>query len=453
MKQLGLVIFGLIAIPLLLLAGAASADKSAADKDRELVTCKVELEKPVLPAQAATRTVVKITLDARRIPSTGKRPPINLSLVLDRSGSMAGDKLENAKEAAIAALRRLAEQDLFSLVIYSTNVETVIPAQAVDDIADLERRIRAIGSGGRTNLFGGVNQGAREIRKNLSDKRYTPRIILLSDGLANVGPNSAAELGRLGAALVKEGVSVTTVGVGNDYNEDLMTELSQRSDGNTYFVETSRDLPRIFGAELGDVLNVVARKVTIEIDCPEGIRPIRIIGRDGRLRGQRAEVAMNQLYGGQSKYVLLEVEVPATAASRTREVAQAHCTYESALDNRTQESKGAATARFSTDEQDILRSVNRDVQTEYAANSNAVLTNRVVELTDQGKANDAVKILIQRSSELEKQAEQYNNLALRSQSKELKIKADRLKSEGMGKSMRKWFRAESYQTINQQGTK
>ena len=101
-------------------------------------------------------------------------------------------------------------------------------------------------------------------------------MILLFDGLANVGPSSPADLGRLGKAFLKEGISVTTVGVGNDFNEDLMTQLSQTSDGNHYFVETSSDLPRIFAQELGDVLSVVARKVVVEIECPEGIRPIRI---------------------------------------------------------------------------------------------------------------------------------------------------------------------------------
>jgi Ca-activated chloride channel family protein len=453
MKQFGLAMVALGVVPLLLLAGTKDAGESAADKDKGLVTCKVELEKPVLPAEETTRTVVKITLDAERIPSSKKRPPINLAVVLDRSGSMSGNKLDNAKEAAIAAARRLDERDIFSLVVYGTSVETVVPAQTVDDIAALERRIRAIEASGSTNLFGGVNQGASEIRKHLSDKRYTPRIILLSDGLANVGPRSAVELGRLGAALVKEGVSVTTIGVGSDYNEDLMTELSQNSDGNTYFVETSRDLPRIFAAELGDVLSVVARNVTIEIVCPEGVRPVRIIGRDGKLRGQRAEVELNQLYGGQSKYVLVEVEVPATAADRTRDVASAHCTYESALDNQSGQSKGTATAHFSPNQQDILRNVNREVQTDYAANNNAIVTNQAVELADQGKASAAVQILIQRSSELEKQAKQYNNLDLHSQSAEMKYRAEKLKNEGMGKAMRKWFRADSYQTINQQGNR
>ena len=77
-----------------------------------------------------------------------------------------------------------------------------------------------------------------------------------------------------------------------------MTRLAQRSDGNTYFVEHSSDLPRIFSDELGDVLSVVARRVVIEIEFPAGVRPLNFVGRDGVVRGQRAELTLNQLYGG-----------------------------------------------------------------------------------------------------------------------------------------------------------
>src|SRR5690606_7337943 len=122
-------------------------------------------------------------------------------------------------------------------------------------------------------------------RRHSEDRRFVNRVILLSDGLANVGPSSPEELGRLGTALVRDGISVTTIGLGLGFNEDLMTRLARCSDGNTYFVEHSGDLPGIFASELGDVLNVVARQVTIEIEFPSGVRPLNFVGRDGMIRG------------------------------------------------------------------------------------------------------------------------------------------------------------------------
>ena len=272
------------------------------------VTCSVETDRSVLKTNETQKIIAKVTLKAHKPPAASDRPPLNLCIVLDRSGSMAGDKIAKAKEAAVEAVGRLSSKDIFSLVVYDHTIQTIIPAERVENLEDISTRIKTIQPGGRTALFGGVTQGASEIRKHIEDK-YVHRIILLSDGLANVGPTSPEELGRLGAALVKEGISVTTVGVGLDYNEDLMTRLSQTSDGNSYFVESSKDLPRIFSAELGDVLSVTAKKITLIVECPEGVKPLSIIGRDGRITGQRVEIFLNQLYGGQEKYALLELEV------------------------------------------------------------------------------------------------------------------------------------------------
>lgn len=414
------------------------------------VVVRIELDKPVLPADEATHAVVKVSLDAVLVPSGKKRPPINLAVVLDRSSSMNGRKIEDAKEAAIAALRRLDAEDLFSLVVYDSGVETILPAQPVADVEAMERRIRAIQPSGMTNLFGGVNQGASEIRKHLADKRYTPRIILLSDGQANVGPSSPAELGRLGAALVKEGISVTTVGLGSGYNEDLMAQLSQQSDGNTYFAEGSADLPRIFAAELGDVLSVVARKVTIEIECPAGIRPVRIIGRDGKLSGQRAEVFLNQLYGGQSKYVLLEVAVPPTAAAETRKLALARCVYENALSNAGGESRATVSASFTKDRREVVAQVNKGVQVELNDNYNALVTNEVIVLADRGDTKQAVQVLRQRSEQLKREAKEFDNDQLQTQSAQLAQQATELEAKGMDNTSRKSMRSNSFQIMNQQ---
>ena len=179
------------------------------------VKCTIETDRAILPAGGTQNVVIKITLEAPPPPSNIKRPPVNLSIVLDRSGSMSGSKIEKAKDAAIEALKRLGSQDIFSLVVYDHVVETIIPAQLAVNTESMIRKIKSISTGGSTALFGGVSQGAAEIRKYL-EGQYVHRIILLSDGLANVGPSTPADLGRLGAALIKENISVTTIGVGTD---------------------------------------------------------------------------------------------------------------------------------------------------------------------------------------------------------------------------------------------
>ena len=416
------------------------------------VKCRVEIDRSVLPAGGAQKAVVKITLDAPPPPEKSMRPAVNLAIVLDRSGSMAGQKLERAKDAAIEALRHLGPMDMFSVVVYDHNVSTVVTAQHAKNIEWIEGRIRQIRSGGNTALFGGVSQGAAEVRKNL-DGNYVHRIILLSDGIANVGPSSPEDLGRLGAALIKEDISVTTVGVGTDYNEDLMTSLSQNSDGNTYFVELSRDLSRIFTAELGDVLSVVAKKVNIIIELPNGVKPLNIIGREGRIKGRMVELSLNQLYGSQEKYVLIEVEIPGGKSGEKKDIAYVNVSYENPFTQKKETSSGRVYARFSKDKIKVKKSANIAVQKEYYLNLNAISQDKAISLSDKGKKNEAVSELKKSADKLREVGQEYNDEELLKRAEEMEVQAGQIEKEGMTKKYRKVLRTDSYQMKNQQMSK
>jgi Ca-activated chloride channel family protein len=413
------------------------------------VNCRVEVDRNVLAARNTQRAVVKVTLEAPSPPVTMPRPAVNLAIVLDRSGSMSGTKLQKAKEAALEAFRHLGPQDIFSVVVYDHNIQTVVPAQSAGNTGWIQARIRSIGPGGNTALFGGVSQGAAEVRKNLNG-RFVHRIILLSDGLANVGPSNPEDLGRLGAALIKENISVTTVGVGTDYNEDLMTRLSQNSDGNSYFVESSVDLPRIFTAELGDVLSVVASKVQLIIECPEGVRPLNIIGRQGRIRGNTAELYLNQLYGNQEKYALLEVEIAGEYSGRTREVALARVSYDNPFTQRKEQAMGRATVRFSEDRDEIRQSTNVPVLREYQLNLNAMAKEKAIFYSDEGKTEEAVRELKKSASQLRAVGKAVGDQELLEQAQEADNQAAEIETRGMTKKSRKILRTESYQMKTQQ---
>lgn len=423
---------------------------SAADSLRDArVTCRVETEKSVLFAGPSQNVVLKVTLDAPSVPSHILRPPVNLSIVLDRSGSMEGEKIEQAKAAAIEAVQRLGTADVFSLVVYDSNVQTVIPAQRVQNVDRIIARIKGIYPGGSTALFGGVSQGASEIRKNLTSE-YVHRIILLSDGLANVGPRSPEELGRLGAALIKENISVTTIGVGIDYNEDLMTRLSQKSDGNAYFVESSVDLPRIFSAELGDVLNVVAKKVDIIISLPEGVEPVSIIGREGRIKDRTIELSMNQLYGNQEKYALVEVKIPPSEIDAEMEVASAKVQYENPFTRKSEVVYGKSVATFSRDPQLVKESTNIEVVRDYQLNLNALEQEKAISLSDKGQKKEAVQALKQSAEKMKQYAAEYDDQILLEEAKNMEDQAEVIEKEGMNKKNRKVLRTKSYQLKNQQ---
>lgn len=414
------------------------------------VVCRVEMDRDVVFAGRQQTAVVKVTLDAPEAPRIDDRPPVNLSIVMDRSGSMSGQKIKKAREAAIEALQRLNSRDVFSLVTYDDRVNTVIPAQRVGRSSWMEERIGSITTGGSTALFAGVSQGASEIRKHL-DGEYIHRILLLSDGLANVGPDSPVELGRLGTALLKEGISVTTIGVGTDYNEDLMALMAQNSDGNTYFVESSRDLPRIFQSELGDVLSVVASKVVVDVQFSDGVRPLRFIGRDGRIGKNSAEISLNQLYGGQEKYALIEVELPESAAGEVRQVAEAHCRYQNTIANVPASSRAKAMVRFSGRPEEVEASVNVVVGKEITLNEMAIAQEQALISADQRDYDGAAALLRNNAQTALEWAVANDDEEMRDQALQLQTEADEMKTkQALPKAKRKAFKASSFNIIRQQ---
>ena len=275
------------------------------------VSCRVEPDYSVRLADKAGDAYVKVTLAADRVVAAN-RPSVNLAIVLDRSGS--------------EAIRRLDAKDIVSVVVYDNKSEVIIPAQHVTEKEALIARISAIEPRGCTALFDGVSAGATELRK-FKGKCEISRVLLVSDGQANVGPSSPDELGRYGALLMKDGIAVSTIGLGVDYNEDLMTRLSQKSDGNSYFVENSNDLPRVFARELGDVLSVAATKVALKVRFCGGFVPVALIGRDGRIMDGVVTIDLNQLYGGQDS--------AAVAASVNKGVVRERALNENAM--RTEE--------------------------------------------------------------------------------------------------------------------
>src|SRR6185436_579493 len=133
---------------------------------------------------------VRVGLTGIPINDTG-RTPVNVAIVLDKSGSMAGEKLRKAKEAAIVSIDRLGPNDIVSVIAYDQTVEVLVPATKVSDRLALHRAIERLSADGNTALFAGVSKGAAEVRKFLDPHRVN-RIILLSDGQANIGPSSPA---------------------------------------------------------------------------------------------------------------------------------------------------------------------------------------------------------------------------------------------------------------------
>lgn len=355
------------------------------------IVVKSDLSSPVILEGSQDKNYLKIALTGFNLEST-KRSPINLALVIDRSTSMSGDRIEKAREAAILAVNMLDADDTLSLVAYDSNVEIVIPATKVKNKDALIKKINDhIHPRGMTALFAGVSKGINQVDKNLS-REHVNRIILLSDGQANVGPTSISELSELARVAAKKGIAITTIGLGEGYNEDLMTAIAGYSDGNHTFVANSADLEKAFSKEFKDVMSVVAQDVVVTINVDKNVKPVRLLGRDGDIAGNTVTVKMNQLYSNQEKYVLLEV-IPAKGKNdETKPLADVMVSYDNLSTNKKDNVNEQVSVRYSKSADDVKKAVVEEVLVDSEIQLAAIANDEAIKLLDEGKVKEAQQV-------------------------------------------------------------
>ena len=322
------------------------------------------------------------------------------------------------------AVNRLEPTDIASIVIFDDKVDVLVPAQKVTDRRYFVDRILQVGPRGSTAIYAGVTEGANQVRKN-KEARRLKRVVLLSDGLANVGPRNAEEFAKLGRDLLREGISVSTIGLGKDYNEDLMLQLAKAGDGNHAFASAPDDLIQIFNKEFDDVLASCAQMVSIDVDLQPGARVVRAISREGEITPAHAKFQMNQIYQETEHYVLLEVELEGKAAAADQDLGRVRVAYSVPGTGAKQTLDTRIRGRFSASKDEAKASVDQTVMQSVVEQTTRERAQRAVTLRDQGKLDEATKLFSENvaeikayvanggkpSADLDNLSAQYNNYA------------------------------------------
>lgn len=229
-------------------------------------------DRKLVRAAARSDRYVRILVTAPDSLKRKERLGVNVAIVLDRSGSMGGEKIRLAKKAVRQALQLLDERDRFSVVVYDDVIEVVVESTKATDEGrkNALARIDEIEARGTTNLAEGWLRGAEQVALHQADEMIN-RCLLLTDGLANLGITDPAELERHAAELYKRGISTTTFGLGADFDEDLLQRMARAGGGNFYFIEQAEQIPDYLASELGEALEVVARDVSVVLETEEGL--------------------------------------------------------------------------------------------------------------------------------------------------------------------------------------
>ncbi len=273
--------------------------------------------KPAIIAGVAQKLPVLIRVQAPDAVETIEkkaRKPYHLALVIDRSGSMSGPPLAEAVRCAKHITDQLAPTDTASLVVFDDRVQTLVPARPVGDRKALHMALSRVHSGGSTNLHGGWQAGADGLLPGASEAALA-RVILLSDGNANVGEITDTDgIAALCAQAAERGVTTSTYGLGRDFNEDLMVEMAKRGGGNHYYGDTAADLFEPFAEEFDFILSLCARHLRLSLAGAPGVT-IRLLN-DYPVEGDAGMpvIRLPDIAFGAEAWALVELEIPAGLA-------------------------------------------------------------------------------------------------------------------------------------------
>lgn len=263
-----------------------------------------------VPASGSSTLNVLVRLSAGGEVKTD-RPSLDLAIVLDRSGSMAGAKLQDAKQAGLELLKKLEPRDRVTLVTYDDTV-VVHRSRLVADAAGqdtLRGDLLAVREGGSTALGPALYKALEVLEPAERGEKDIAHIMLLSDGLANVGEQRPDVLGARASMGFSRGVSVTTLGVGLDYNEDLMTRLADQGGGRYHFIKDSGAINAVLNDELAGLAATVAREVWLTVSPAPGAKEVKIFGYSVETTDAGTRARIGALRAGQVAEVMVRLSV------------------------------------------------------------------------------------------------------------------------------------------------
>ena len=268
----------------------------------------------LIPLHGAIVTQQPMTLDVLiritppALPATTERAALNLSLVIDRSGSMRGPKIQQACEAACFAVENLLPSDRLSVVLFDNRITTLIPSTLATDKQALMAEIRKIRSGGSTALHDGWVEGGTQVSQYLHPNQLN-RIILFSDGQANVGETRPDAISNDVHGLAQRGVSTSTLGIGQGYNEDLLAAMAASGDGNFFHIESADQLADIFETELSGLAATVGQRVSLGVEPQNGVKVLDVLNDFELTNTQRYKLP--NLAVGSPINVVVRLQIPA----------------------------------------------------------------------------------------------------------------------------------------------
>jgi Ca-activated chloride channel family protein len=360
-----------------------------AEKHEARIGLHTELSQRVVPAGTESTVVARVRIQPDRHDDV-PQPPVSVALVLDTSGSMAGEAIEEAKQAALSFVDALDARDRVSLVAFASATQTLVPLTPLDDGGrkTMREAIRGLEAVGTTELAGGLGAGLTEVRKGLAEGGAA-RVVLLSDGR----PNDAQTIFPQLQVAAQQGITVTALGLGLEYDEELLGKIATTTGGGFHFAESPDALAEIFRDEVLALQRVVGRNAMLSVVPGPGVTIERVLGPAASFGGRTFNANLGDLVEGRTRDVFVLLRMTGHRAGAPIELLDAHLSFHDALaqQGRTVRTYVASTASASS--HDVDASHDRDVELHTARALAADDALRALALARGGQLRQAKKLM------------------------------------------------------------
>ncbi|MBE9049903.1 VWA domain-containing protein [Nostocales cyanobacterium LEGE 11386] len=410
-----------------------------------MINTSYDFDQAILPTGSSLKT--NILLRFRADIAESPRRDLNLSLVIDRSGSMAGAALHHALKAAESVVDQLESNDILSVVVYDDAVDTVIPPQAVTDKSALKTSIRKVRAGGITNLSGGWLQGCEHVKTQL-DLQKINRVLLLTDGHANMGIQDPKVLTATSAKKAEEGITTTTLGFAQGFNEDLLIGMARAANGNFYFIQSIDEATEVFSIELDSLRAVVGQNLKVTMELADGVSLVDTLSLATVSQNEAGQtvITLGELYEGEDKLLGLSLEIT-SAAIGDLPVMKLHYSADVVQNDLIQSISSSAdvVAKVGTVEEAAIASSSRIIL-ELSRLTIAKAKEIALDLAEHGRHEEAEQILRSLVQELRNKG-LNENFEIAEEIEQLEYFASRIAQKALGNAGRKELRDQSYQTM------
>lgn len=411
----------------------------SAKADDAILTLSASTDREIYLPDSRNEVLVNARIRAAAAAEPASPAIRNIVWVLDASGSMAGERMQALRQAVAGAVDGLAEQDLVAVVVFGSEVETLVEATRKGVLGNITERLAAIEPSGGSALYDALNQGAAQLRRNAGPGTID-QLLLISDGPATKGPREFDDFSRLVEVFARENIGVSTIGVGPDFDEDLFAAMARSGQGGFHYVAELGPLADVLKGEIAVAQPLVARDVMLVLEFVRGCEEVESIGwREGMVDRQTVTYRFSQMQAGQELGVLASTVIFRPLFGR--ELVNVTLRWTDPKGGEVHEVQQALMVDFDSDRDWVAESVRPEVMRTVAGVLVAEGFQDAIEFLDKGDLRRALRALQRARNEVQTMNDNLEDTGIAGLTDRLNKRLGELQARGLNAGDRKLFRS------------